>query len=197
MTKKVTLVSSFLFLKISEKLFFKFGYRRVTIKDICEGASLSKMTFYRHFKNKEEIAKIVLKNIIDESNKKFESIMESDNLFINKIENLILLNESLIDRIGSDFLNDIISLKANIFKSLIDKQSIYEEKKIEEYFKKAQKAGELNKKTPISFFIYMLKDIQEKLQDEKLKRLYSNEKDLMKDLTNYYFFGIAPKNKEM
>ena len=83
------------------------------------------MTFYRHFKNKEEVAKIVLKNIIDESNKKFESIMESDNLFINKIENLILLNESLIDRIGSDFLNDIISLKANIFKSLIDKQSIY------------------------------------------------------------------------
>ena len=70
-------------------------------------------------------------------------------------------------------------------------------KSVEEYFKKAQKAGELNKKTPISFFIYMLKDIQEKLQDEKLKRLYSNEKDLMKDLTNYYFFGIAPKNKEM
>ena len=98
------------------------------------------MTFYRYFKNKEEVAKIVLKNIIDESNKKFESIMESDNLFINKIENLILLNESLIDRICSDFLNDIISLKANIFKSLIDKQSIYEKKKIEEYFKKAQKA---------------------------------------------------------
>ena len=68
---------------------------------------------------------------------------------------------------------------------------------MEEYFKKAQNSGELNKKTPISFFIYMLKDIQEKLQDEKLKRLYSNEKDLMKDLTNYYFFGIAPKNKEM
>ena len=94
------------------------------------------MTFYRYYKNKEDVAKIVLKNIIDESNKKFESIMESDNLFINKIENLILLNESLIDRIGSDFLNDIISLKANIFKSLIDKQSIYEKKKIEEYFKK-------------------------------------------------------------
>ena len=92
------------------------------------------MTFYRYYKNKEDVAKIVLKNIIDESNKKFESIMESDNLFINKIENLILLNESLIDRMGSDFLNDIISLKANIFKSLIDKQSIYEEKKIEEYF---------------------------------------------------------------
>ena len=78
-------MSSFLFLKISEKLFFKFGYRRVTIKDICEGASLSKMTFYRYYKNKEDVAKIVLKNIIDESNKKFESIMESDNLFINKI----------------------------------------------------------------------------------------------------------------
>ena len=38
-------------------------------------------------------------------------------------------------------------------------------------FKKAQKAGELNKKTPISFFIYMLKDIEEKLQDENLKKI--------------------------
>jgi len=40
----------------------------------------------------------------------------------------------------------------------------------------------------------MLKDIEEKVRDEKLKKLYSDEKDLMKDLTNYYFFGIAPKN---
>ena len=39
----------------------------------------------------------------------------------------------------------------------------------------------------------MLKDIEEKLRDEKLKKLYSDEKDLMKDLTDYYFFGIAPK----
>jgi uncharacterized protein YjgD (DUF1641 family) len=70
-------------------------------------------------------------------------------------------------------------------------------RKLKNILKKRKKRGELNKKTPISFFIYMLKDIQEKLQDEKLKRLYSNEKDLMKDLTNYYFFGIAPKNKEV
>ena len=40
----------------------------------------------------------------------------------------------------------------------------------------------------------MLKDIEEKVRDEKLKKLYSDEKDLMKDLTDYYFFGIAPKN---
>ena len=42
----------------------------------------------------------------------------------------------------------------------------------------------------------MLKDIEEKLRDEKLKKLYSDEKDLMKDLTDYYFFGIAPKNEK-
>ena len=42
----------------AKNLFFKFGLRRVSVEEICIKASVSKMTFYRNFNNKEHIAVI-------------------------------------------------------------------------------------------------------------------------------------------
>ncbi|MEK9613732.1 MAG: TetR/AcrR family transcriptional regulator, partial [Flavobacteriaceae bacterium] len=176
-------------------LFFKFGYRRVTINDICRKACLSKMSFYRYFKNKEEMVSITLKNLIKESNSRFESIMEGDVRFLEKVKNLISMEDTFREQIGVDFINDILSSKNKLFSEIIKEQSIYEERQLKKYFSEAQEKGELDKKTPVPFLIFMLKDIKEKVQNKDLKKLYSNEKDMWRDLTNFYFFGIAPKNK--
>ncbi|MBL0024612.1 MAG: helix-turn-helix transcriptional regulator [Saprospiraceae bacterium] len=39
----------------AKKLFWKHGSSRVTIEELCREAGVSKMTFYRHFNNKNEI----------------------------------------------------------------------------------------------------------------------------------------------
>ena len=194
---KVTNRTYALFIKASKILFFKFGYRRVTIEDICKEASLSKMSFYRYFKNKEEIANITLKNIIAECNRSFESIMECDAPFLKKIQDLVILNNNYTEQIGLDFINDVFSLKKNSFKTIIENQYGYERKKLTDCFKKAQKKGELNRKTPVAFLIYMLDDLREKMIDENLKKIYSDEKDMWLDLTDFYFFGISPKNQKV
>ena len=194
---KVTNRTYALFIKASKTLFFKFGYRRVTIEDICKEASLSKMSFYRYFKNKEEIANITLKNIIAECNRSFESIMECDAPFLKKIQDLVILNNNYTEQIGLDFINDVFSLKNNSFKTIIENQYGYERKKLTDCFKKAKKKGELNRKTPVAFLIYMLDDLREKMNDENLKKIYSDEKDMWLDLTDFYFFGISPKNQKV
>ena len=48
----------------SKELFWKFGIKRVTVEEICSQAHVSKMTFYKFFPNKIELAKIILKNEI-------------------------------------------------------------------------------------------------------------------------------------
>ena len=182
-------------LESSKLHFFKYGFRRITINDICKEASLSKMSFYRYFKNKDEMVSITLKNLIKESNSQFESIMEGNDHFLEKVENLISMEDTFRDQIGVDFINDILSSKNKLFSEIIKEQSIYEERQLKKYFSEAQEKGELDKKTPVSFLIFMLKDIQEKVYNKDLKKLYKNERDMWRDLTNFYFFGIAPKNK--
>ncbi len=41
-------------------LFWKFGFTKVTVEEICQSAGVSKMTFYRYFENKTELAKRIL-----------------------------------------------------------------------------------------------------------------------------------------
>ena len=39
-------------LKTGKELFWKFGFKRVTIEEICKEAGISKMTYYKYFTNK-------------------------------------------------------------------------------------------------------------------------------------------------
>ena len=40
--------------KKGKELFWKYGTKRVTVEEICREAGVSKMTYYKFFKNKNE-----------------------------------------------------------------------------------------------------------------------------------------------
>jgi AcrR family transcriptional regulator len=52
-------------LNTARELFFKHGTKRVTIEEICEKADVSKMTFYKFFRNKEDLGIRMLSQISD------------------------------------------------------------------------------------------------------------------------------------
>lgn len=64
--------------KTSRELFWKHGFRRVTIQEICEKAGVSKMTFYKYFPNKIELAKTIFTNEVEEGTEKFNRLIEED-----------------------------------------------------------------------------------------------------------------------
>jgi AcrR family transcriptional regulator len=59
----------------SRELFWKHGFRRVTVDEICEKTGISKMTFYRYFANKTELAKAVFSQAANEGYDQFRIIM--------------------------------------------------------------------------------------------------------------------------
>ena len=46
-------------------LFMRFGVKRVTVEEICRTAQISKMTFYKYFNNKIELAEYIIFSILD------------------------------------------------------------------------------------------------------------------------------------
>jgi AcrR family transcriptional regulator len=61
-------------METARDLFWKHGLKRVSIEEICQKSGVSKMTFYRHFDNKTELAKAVFDNVINDSIQKFKAI---------------------------------------------------------------------------------------------------------------------------
>ncbi len=59
-------------------LFMFHGIRRITVEEICAKSGVSKMTFYKHFNNKVELAKHILNRIIAEAEEKYHGIMNQN-----------------------------------------------------------------------------------------------------------------------
>ena len=69
-------------------LFMKYGIKRVSVQEICETAGVSKMTFYKHFKNKTDLAKALIERVMQTSMQQYNEIMAQDAPFIDT-ENVV------------------------------------------------------------------------------------------------------------
>jgi hypothetical protein len=103
------------------------------------------------------------------------------------------MDKNYVDQISSEFVNDLLSYKTDVFIELINKNNEVMDIQLEKDFIRAQKNGELRKETPVAFYIHMLKDIRNKIKDPNLKSLYKEDKDMWIDLTYFYFYGILSK----
>jgi AcrR family transcriptional regulator len=66
------------------------------------------MTFYRNFKNKEEIALSILKTVFEKSIHDYRSIMDQKITFSKKIQQLISMDKNFLDEVSSEFINDLL-----------------------------------------------------------------------------------------
>ena len=173
------------------KLFWKYGIRKVTVEDICQEAGVSKMTFYRFFENKIELAGLMLTEIYENALQDYNKIMQSDLPFPEKIRQTIVLKHQGSMDVSEEFLNDIYQSEEPVLKNLMTKYSGISRKTVRDDFTKAQKEGYIRKDLKIDFLMYMMDSIGERMFDEKLKAMFGNTHDLVMGLTNFFFYGIG------
>ncbi len=51
-------------IETASELFVRFGIKRVTVEEICKTSGVSKMTFYKFFRNKNEVVEKILDEMI-------------------------------------------------------------------------------------------------------------------------------------
>lgn len=181
----------------ARKLFWKYGVRKVSVEEICQEAGVSKMTFYRFFGNKIELAGLMLTEIYENALQDYNKIMQSDLPFPEKIRQTVLLKHQGTIDISEEFLNDIYQSEEPVVKDLLTKYSEISRKNLRDDFTKAQKEGWIQKDLKIDFLMYMIDSIGERMFDEKLKAMFGNSHDLVMALTNFFFYGIGTANNTL
>jgi AcrR family transcriptional regulator len=180
-------------IKTSHDLFWKFGIRRVTIEEICREASVSKMTFYRFFSNKSEVAKAVIKDLFDEMEKDYRNLMKQDIPFEEKIKKQLLMKFEGTREISPELVKDIYEDQTTdrfkYWKSRADKmlQLVYED------YAHAQKMGWIRKDIKLEYIIYMSNKAAEIVSDKNLQKLYPDMQTLIMEIANMFFYGVLPR----
>src|SRR5690554_6638650 len=128
-------------LTAARELFWKHGFRRVTVQEICEKAGVSKMTFYKFFPNKIELAKTVFEYEVDNGMDRINNLINEHVSGEEMLKEIILLKVKGTNDISPEFLEDFYMDNEPELKNFVKKKTDEAWSILIRHWKQLQKRG--------------------------------------------------------
>lgn len=183
-------------METAKVLFWKHGISRVTVTEICKEAGVSKMTFYRHFDDKVDLAKKSMKQSADEALAQYRAIMDQDIPFHEKIKQAALLKMEGTKDISEELLADVYKNPELGLMPYLQEVGQESMRVMMEDYIKAQQEGEVRKDLNPQFILYFLNKMNEMMADPALDGMYATPNDRIMEIFNFFFYGILSRDQE-
>ena len=153
------------------------------------------MTFYKFFKNKDDLAKRLIVTLMDEGQVAFDGIMSQDVAFVEKTSQFIQLKLEYGRRISKEFYRDLLGYTPEIHDFMMERtqQGVHQ---MLDIFSEAQQKGEIRKDLNLEFLSFMLDHLLELREDPRLLSIFPNTYELTRDWMNFIFYGIMGKSEQ-
>ncbi len=166
----------------ARKLFYKFGFKKVSMDEIAREAGVTKKTVYTYFSSKEELFKYFIQEELDNMKKIVEDIEKEDLDFFEAVHQIIfqLTKYKNKRQFFKLMTNEAEVLKGSIASktlNLIDEQI---QSYIYDIVKNAMEKGYIKKENPevVTFLVYKMyialmfdwSETREKLDEEEIAK---------------------------
>ena len=177
----------------AKNLFWKHGIRRISIEEICKESGVSKMTYYKFFRNKNELVKAILNGIVEKSMKEYRDYWDSDLPFEKKVEKTIEFKMKYSIDISQEFITDLYANPDSELKEFIQSLLDANVQMIRNDFINAQEKGEISSNLSIDFILYIVNRIPELISDPMLTQKYASPQQLIREFMEFFFYGLIPR----
>ncbi len=182
-------------LATARELFFKHGTKRVTIEEICEKAGVSKMTFYKFFRNKEDLSIRMLSQINDRILGEQDEIMNRDIPFIDKIRGIVNHLIKTHEELGDIFLDEMWGSNEDflIFFNTLKKGSY---KLVSDFIMQGQSEGVIRKGLKPEMILYLFDIFQGMLNSDRMREIAPDPHERLDSILNFIFYGIIDSSQQ-
>jgi AcrR family transcriptional regulator len=174
------------------ELFWKHGFRRVSIDEVCKLAGASKMTFYRYFPDKQALAKTVFDQEVDKGTAMFREIMASDTSASEKLEAILKIKADSVNDISKEFLSDFYADKGSGLQEYIARKTAAVWEEILDDFRQAQKRGIFRSDFKPEILLYISQQIPGFITDPYLVGICGSPQNVVMEIARFFSYGIAP-----
>jgi AcrR family transcriptional regulator len=175
-------------IQTGEALFVRHGMRRVTVEEICRQAGVSKPTFYKHFENKEALARHIDELWIQDALQRIDEIEESETTFPEKMKQILALKKELAARPGPEFLQDLIHLEIDLSHAL---------QRVMRFIIKGQQQGDIRPDVRPELLMAAFDLLNSIQYDSKIRDLYEDAETLAGDVFKLFHYGaLSAEHRE-
>ena len=176
----------------AKELFWKHGFKKVTIDEICKKANVSRKTFYTFYENKTALVVYTFNEVMDEAFATYEAIIGGNATFSEKIEKIFAYKYEIGETISMEFIKDFYNPEASelltLFNEIIEKSMTL----MRDFFHNAQVSGEMNPNLNLDFVMFMIQKIGELCSKTELMAMFPDAESMTRQISEYALYGIMP-----
>lgn len=183
-------------LSSGKELFWKHGIKRVSVEEICSQAKVSKMTFYKFFKNKKALVIAILENTVGVALEDYKELINQDCSFTDKIAQILKMKLEGSKDISQEFILDIYqnqSMGLLPYMEELGKKSLA---LTMAFLLDSQKKGHIRQNIKVDFILYYFNHMMAMTTDPELLSKYEKPQDLIMEATEFFFYGIGAKQMD-
>jgi AcrR family transcriptional regulator len=168
----------------AKRLFLKHGIKRVTVEEICEKASVSKVTFYKYFPDKMKLAHIIVELLNDEGFSKFDEINQMDIPYPDKVDLMTQWRAAFLSQMATEFIDDAL-----VFEDV--------QKEVENRYLRnivnAQEKGEIRPDLSPELILLVTEKLNEIVKDGSWKAIFTDFNEFQRQIRQMYYYGLLEK----
>jgi AcrR family transcriptional regulator len=174
-------------IKTAIDLFSRFGAKRVTVEEICKTAGVSKVTFYKYFKNKLDLIRHIRDELIEIGFNKFDEISAMDISYPEKIELMTRWRIEFFSQMKNEFIHELFSL-----------DEVVEEAK-QRYLRNismAQEKGEIQPDLSPELIWLVSEKLNEIIRDKSWRTVFTEYSEYQEQMRRLFFFGLLVRSND-
>ena len=185
-------------MRTAERLFMQFGYKKVSVEEICREAGVSKVTFYKYFSNKFAVLEDYMSVRLSLGMETFERIRATEASLQEKMQAMIAMKESAISQFTPVFIHSLLDADPAL-TALMGRWNEMSMAAIKQFFIDGQSSGEIHAAYSVDFLLHVWTVMGADARSPEMMTMYGNDMmKLSRDFMSFLFYGTTgppPENQ--
>ncbi|MDD2596776.1 MAG: TetR/AcrR family transcriptional regulator [Candidatus Cloacimonetes bacterium] len=178
----------------ASKLFHRYGFTRVSVEELCRQAGVSKVTFYRYYKGKDELILNLLKILFDDMLCACNDVLNGDLSLKQKLDTVMILKQDFISLLGAEILEGLFHHPSAREYYLRLSEESYES--FREFLYREQQQGRINPGLNVEMFLALLKEVAKIFSDNSIAQYSTSFPELVTQVNDILVYGIFPRDTQ-
>lgn len=180
----------------AKELFWKHGFKKVTIEEICKKATVSRKTFYTFYENKSALVIFLLQQLTEEKMAEYEAIINDELTFSEKMERMLALKYESSNSFSMEFIDDFFHPDAEEILTFYTKLTHNSMLMIQDFFIDAQQKNEMNPDLDIKFVMLMMQKMLDISSQPDVMAFFPDSETMTRQISQFVIYGVMSPKKQ-